>query len=286
MLATAHPACPQGLDEAQIAQYERDGFLAFTEVIFDEEVAEARAAISELVQRVANDPNASKKGPFWGPESTKFGVQFEHNYVPDNTNDDELELKVRKLMWYVDEHPHFVFLGREHPKVQSILQSLIGADPILYQDMALVKPPFIGSEKPWHQDNAYFTVTPLESICGVWIALDDATVENGCMHAIRGGHKLGALRHHHDRDCEIVPDRLAEHTEIVPIELPAGGAMFFSGMLPHQTPPNSSPSRRRALQFHYRAVDSVIRNNDEYFQVFAEADGSPASCAAAQQRGL
>jgi phytanoyl-CoA hydroxylase len=286
MLATSHPACPTQLSREQIAQYQRDGYLAFVDVLTPEEVEEARRAISQLVQRVATEPNVNRKGSFWVPPNSKFGVQFETDYVPDNTNETNLELKVRKLMWYVDEHPHFVLLGRHHPKVQGVLQSLLGANPILYQDMALVKPPFIGSEKPWHQDNAYFSVTPLEAICGVWIALDDATVQNGCMHTIAGGHKLGALRHHHDRDCEIVPDRLADQDEIIPIELPAGGAMFFSGMLPHQTPPNSSPARRRALQFHYRAADSIIHTSEEYFKIFAEADGSPASCAAAQKRGL
>ncbi len=286
MMAVSHPACPTKLAPEQIAQYQNDGYLAFVDVLTPEEVQDARDAISTLVQSVAGDPKVQKKGSFWIPDGKKFGVQFEAAYVPDNANDADIELKVRKLMWYVDEHPHFVLLGRHHPKVHGVLQSLIGAEPILYQDMALVKPPFIGSEKPWHQDNAYFSVTPLEAICGVWIALDDATVENGCMHTIPGSHKWGALRHHHDRDCEIVPDRLAAQNDIVPVELPAGGAMFFSGMLPHQTPPNTSPDRRRALQFHYRAADSIIHTGEEYFKIFAEADGSPASCEAARQRGL
>ena len=106
------------------------------------------------------------------------------------------------------------------------------------------------------------------------------------MHALRGGHKLGALLHHHDRDCEIVPDRLNVAQPVVPIELPAGGAMFFSGMLPHQTPPNSSPDRRRAVQFHYRAAASTVMETEAYFQLFAEHDGRPATCAAASRRGL
>ncbi len=59
--------------------------------------------------------------------------------------------------------------------------------------------------------------------------------------------------------------------------------MFFHGMLPHQTPPNASPQRRRALQFHYRSADSRITDRDEYDAVFAEADGTPASCVAAKK---
>ena len=67
----------------------------------------------------------------------------------------------------------------------------------------------------------------------------------------------------------------------VPVELRAGGALFFAGMLPHMTPPNTSPDRRRALQFHYRSATSQIVNQAEYDRVYAEADGTPASCAAA-----
>jgi ectoine hydroxylase-related dioxygenase (phytanoyl-CoA dioxygenase family) len=150
----------------------------------------------------------------------------------------------------------------------------------MFQDMALVKPPFIGSEKPWHQDNAYFSVTPLDSVLGVWIALDEATAANGCMHVLRGGHQLGALRHFHGRDCEIMPQRVDE-SQALAVPLPPGGAMFFYGMLPHQTPPNSSPDRRRALQFHYRSASSQVVPRDEYDRIYAEADGTPASCAAA-----
>lgn len=68
----------------------------------------------------------------------------------------------------------------------------------------------------------------------------------------------------------------------VPVELKAGGAMFFSGMLPHQTPPNRSPVRRRALQFQYRGSNTRAVAREEYDRVFVEADGSPATCAAAR----
>ncbi len=68
-----------------------------------------------------------------------------------------------------------------------------------------MKPPFCGVEKPWHQDNAYFSVAPLESILSVWTTLDDAEVENGCVHGSRAVTRMGAFQHHHGRDCEIDP---------------------------------------------------------------------------------
>jgi phytanoyl-CoA hydroxylase len=59
--------------------------------------------------------------------------------------------------------------------------------------------------------------------------------------------------------------------------------MFFHGLLPHQTPPNQSPDRRRALQFHYRSRNSRIISKEEYSRIFAK-NGTPASCAFAERR--
>ena len=92
--------------------------------------------------------------------------------------------------------------------------------------MALHKPALIGSEKPWHQDNAYFKYAPLEKVVGFWMALDDADRTNGCMHVLPGWHRRGGLRHVHEEDCKILPERVKAE-EAVPVELNAGGAMFF-----------------------------------------------------------
>jgi phytanoyl-CoA hydroxylase len=281
-------------------QFAHDGFVAFEGVLSEEEVEGAKDALAELVRRVATDPATKRFGPVWKPGADAFGIQFEKDWVPgfepgaahewSRAELDELELKVRKLMWFVDEDPRLQVLARAHSKVLGTVRALIGDEPILFQDMALIKPPLIGGEKPWHQDNAYFSVAPLDAVCGVWLALDETTVENGCMHMMRGGHKLGALRHHHTYDCEIVSDRVERASngglETVAVPLKPGGALFFAGMAPHKTPPNASSDRRRALQFHYRAQSSTIMPMDKYFEVFAEADGSPASCAAAMRRGL
>jgi len=285
MQTESYAACPSSLDDEQIAQFQEQGYIAFTDVISPQEVADAREALTELVQRVANDPTTIKKGPFWSPENKKIVVQFEKGYEPRGADDADLELNVRKLMYYQEEHPHFGYLSNNHSKIMGVLSSILGDNALLYADQAMIKPALIGTEKPWHQDNAYFSVTPLSAICGVWIALEDATIENGCMHVLAGKHKDGALKHHYTHDCEILPDRIVP-AQAVPVELPAGGALFFSGMLPHQTPPNKSPNRRRALQFHYRAASSSIIEKEEYFKVFAEADGTPASCAAASRKEL
>ncbi len=275
--------CPDALTPAHKEQFDRDGYLAFAGVLSQDEVEGARAALSELVHRCKTE-TAEREGNFWRLPGCLTGIQFEKGYVP-HENDPEIETKVRKVWLFVDNQEYLHEMAHSHPHIVGLLESLIGKEPILFQDMALVKPPFIGTEKPWHQDNAYFAVEPLEAVCGVWIALDDATVENGCMHVIVGGHKHGAFKHIHDRDCEIPLPKIDESL-VRAVEIPAGGAMFFRGMLPHQTPPNSSPQRRRALQFHYRSQDSRKVTREEYDVLYSEVDPEtgervPASCSAA-----
>jgi phytanoyl-CoA hydroxylase len=205
---------------------------------------------------------------------------LEAGYDPVGKPLEEVDLKVRKYMNFSKRHDTLKkFVSAGH-RIHGVVESLIGANPLLFQEMALVKPPLIGTEKPWHQDNAYFSVDPLDSIIGVWIALDDAKVENGCMHVLPGGHHQGALRHFHSTDCEIMEGRL-DLTKVEAVPVPAGGALFFYGLLPHETPANRSPERRRALQFHYRSAASRIVDQETYNRIFAEADGTPASCKAA-----
>lgn len=287
--STTYPRCPEELTQQQVEQFRRDGYLAFEEVLDDQEVQAARdelyRLVSESLQGGADKFELRNRRAVHSRENPFF-VEFEKPLPGETIQDprqlprEAAELRVRKLMNFCCASEFLNRLAMVPRRIHGVVASLLGANPILFQDMALVKPPYVGSEKPWHQDNAYFAVTPLEAVLGVWIALDAATVANGCMHVLVGEHRLGPRKHHHDRDCEIVPDRINAH-RAVPVELPPGGAMFFAGMLPHQTPPNSSPQRRRALQYHYRAASSQIVAREIYDKVYAEPDGTPASCAAA-----
>ncbi len=279
--------CPTRLSENLKSQFERDGYLAFHDVLSPDEIAAARAELARIARELAREHTSFRNGygETWRAPEGGFMIQFERGQEPNGPDDPDLELKVRKFHAFLSHSAPLNVLATAQARIRGVLEGILGENPILFQDMALVKPPFFGSEKPWHQDDAYFAVAPLDAICGVWIALDDATPENGCMHVLPGWHKMGALRHFHGKDCEIVEDRL-DLSEVVPVPLPAGGAMFFSGILPHQTPDNASPDRRRALQFHYRSAASQILPRAHYDAIFAENDGSPASCAAAAQRGF
>lgn len=286
--------CPADLSSDLISQFKETGYLAFEQVLSGVEVEAARQALSRITEELSSDPasiyNPPRqagllRGATYRRADTQSMLQLEAGFDPVGASLDRIENNVRKFMWFADEDPIFQSMVTSGSRLHKVVESLLGQDPVLFQEMALVKPAFVGCEKPWHQDNAYFSVEPLDAILGVWIALDDAGVENGCMHVIPGGHLDGGFRHHHGTDCEIDPGLLAVE-RAVPVPIPAGGAMFFYGMLPHETPPNRSEHRRRALQFHFRGANSRIVDEAAYDRIFIDRGGVAASCRAASRHGF
>jgi len=182
---------------------------------------------------------------------------------------------VRKLMSFTgfDRRLHDV---AEHPLIRDLLARLLSAEPERFQDMALIKPPRIGREKPWHQDCAYFDLPLNTPVVGVWIALDAATVENGCMHVLAGGHKEGPRLHFQRRDWQICDDEmLGRLCTAVPLQ--PGGCLLFDGLLPHGTPHNHSALRRQALQFHFRPAGTHTVAREERMAIFG-GDAKNVSC--------
>ncbi len=288
-------SCPSSLAQDQIKQFSETGYLAFSGVLTPDETERARAALFRISAELSQDPasecarpdavKGNQSGVIFRRSDCRSMLQLEPGFDPEGKTPAEIDRMVRKYMWFAGEDPVFQEMLLQGSRLGRIVDGLLGSDSILFQEMALVKPALVGSEKPWHQDNAYFSVEPLDAILGVWIALDDAGLENGCMHVIPGGHRAGGFKHHHGSDCEIDP-QLLDTSSAVAVPVPTGGAMFFYGMLPHETPPNRSPQRRRALQFHFRGAQTRIIDEEAYDRLFVDRGGIPASCRAASRLGF
>jgi phytanoyl-CoA hydroxylase len=250
---------PDAVRQDAVETYLRDGFLAVDNVLTSEEVAEAKGALADLIH-----------GRVPAPEWVVYPEPALRDIFPEKTGTAREDL-VRKLMSYCPFDARLDRLAQEHSAIQAILKRLLGEPAQLIQDMALLKPPQVGTEKPWHQDMAYFDWTPPEKVIGAWIALDPATAENGCMHVLPGTHREGAVPHVHRRDCQIADERIETDRDVM-VPLAPGGVLFFASMLHHGTPPNASRSRRWALQFHYAAVSAGRMNRREHAALFFDGD--------------
>jgi phytanoyl-CoA hydroxylase len=120
--------------------------------------------------------------------------------------------------------------------------------------MYIFKQPGIGGEVRWHQDATFFDTTPI-SVTTFWFALEDATIENGCLWVEPGGHR-GPLRERFLRNGDAIRMEKLDHTPwpddsvAVPLEATAGSLVCFHGLLPHYSAPNRSPVSRHAYTLH------------------------------------
>ncbi len=165
--------------------------------------------------------------------------------------------------------PHQVLRSRwvaefcRSPLLAGICRDLVGPQVRLYWDQAVYKTPASAEPVLYHQDNGYTFVVP-QAYLTCWIALTDATPDNGCVKAIPGIHRHGTLAHRETpigMECDI--------DERAAVELPvrAGSIVIFSSLTPHATGLNRTDEARRAYIVQYARDGAVAFRGD--------ADGGP-----------
>jgi phytanoyl-CoA hydroxylase len=140
------------------------------------------------------------------------------------------------------------------PELAEVARRVGLEDPVILQSMYIFKPPRIGGEVVCHQDSAYIYTEP-ESCVGFWFALEDATVENGCMQFIPGAHRMPLKKRNYRKpDGRLVTETLDEtpwpEERRVAAEVPAGSLVIFDGRAPHLSAANRSDRSRHAYTLH------------------------------------
>ena len=242
------------ISDRQIQRYHEQGYFTVEGLFTADEVDAVRNEITKIVARYPNDPQGM--------------IEFEPSVENGENTPEVLELGVRKLSNVVRYNTFFRSLAF-HPKMVEIATTLLGPDVTLLQSILLLKPPHFGGAKIWHQDNAYFRRMP-NHIVGFWVACDDATVQNGCMHVIPGSHTLGIVEHGGLKN-DYGAVRTPSVETAVPVPLKAGDALMFDGELLHSTPPNATATRRRSIQYHYASSKCRRTEGWELYKVRPEA---------------
>ena len=160
---------------------------------------------------------------------------------------------LRKLDNPVYHRPLFRQLAA-HPRLVPLVEQLIGPGVSVYFSQIFFKPPEGGGPKPVHQDNFYFGPNNQDGMVTVWIALDEATVENGCLYYGDGTNHGSVVPHFAPEgepfNLQIPPDEATRHP-MTPAPVPKGGVSFHHGNTFHQSSSNKSRHFRRAAALHY-----------------------------------
>jgi phytanoyl-CoA hydroxylase len=134
------------------------------------------------------------------------------------------------------------------PIFTDLCHDLIGPDVRLYWDQAVYKKPEYPKHFPWHQDNGYTYIEP-QAYLTCWIALTDATVDNGCPWVVPGGHLHGTLKHRASELGYVCREEDGPEATAAPVR--AGGIVVFSSLTPHRTGPNLTKGVRKTYILQY-----------------------------------
>lgn len=233
------------LTSQQIEKYQRDGCLVFDEFLSDDELDEMRAAVVESVSQMGKRKVAGDGNP---------------ELVEGDTYYDRVFLQ-RLNLWKINDTIRKYFLN---PELGRMLCRLEGIDGIrMWHDQTLQKQPW-ANPTGWHLDNPYWSFHSRHAI-SIWIALDDATIQNGCLFYIPGSHKIS--RYDNVEIGQDIADLFKTYPEFCTIEpvvaeMKAGMAGVHNGLTAHGAGPNMTPYPRRAMTCAYMP-DGEIFNGQQ-----------------------
>lgn len=150
-----------------------------------------------------------------------------------------------------------------HPGVTAVLKGVVSPNVKCMQSMLFVKGPGKAGQA-WHQDE-YYIPTRDKSLIGVWIAIDDATIDNGCLWIVPGSHKSGYMMRRIPNtsteyaDVDTLDVSSYPKEQVIPVEVASGSVVFFNGYTLHSSLRNKTTDCfRTALVNHYMSAESML----------------------------
>lgn len=257
--------------------YERDGFLVLPGFVAPAACDALIARAAELVRACrpdapsifsTRDQTRTSDDYFLGSGDKIRCFLEEDAIAPDGSLRRPVAQSINKIGHALhDLDPVFSQFSRI-PRLAELVAMLGTGRPLLLQSMYIFKQPFIGGEVTAHQDHTFLWTDP-PSVTGLWFALEDATVDNGCLWALPGGHREPPRKRFRRTPggvaFEILDDRELSTSGMIPLEAPRGTCIVLHGLLPHRSGPNRSPRSRQAYTLH--VIDARARyRSDNWLQ--------------------
>lgn len=239
------------LTKRQIKQYQDNGFIVIEDLLTPKELARWREVTADAVQQRLT----------------------ERDGLTNQNNPDAYYAQVfTQCVRLADTHAGMAELMLDE-RLGEVAGKLAGVDGIrIWHDQALFKPPY-GNPTAWHLDNPYWSFYSPNAL-SIWVALDDATLANGCLWYIPGTHKTARYDNvgigENIRDLfKVYPEWAALEAVAAPAR--AGSAVFHNGLVAHGAGANMTPKARRAMTCAYMPDGSTFNGQqnvltDEYFK--------------------
>ncbi len=233
--------------------FDHDGFLAVSDLLRAPEIDDYLRLYDRFLSgEIAVGGRRSDLGA--GRESVRAGVE-------NNT----------QILWPSDSVPELRD-GPAHQRALAVARELLGEDASFDFDMLIDKAPRTLTPTPWHQDLAYWIDLPDRRAASCWIALDQATVDNGCLWFVPGSHRR-PLRPHRSSAKGGALECDGEEAEGVAVPLAAGSCTFHAGGTLHYSRGNATDGHRRALIVNFRPRSMVELERARGFDHGKDAPG-------------
>ena len=233
---------PRALTPDQIDSFKLNGFLIVENVLTASEID----ILSKRCDRIA----AGKADHI--PDTS---IQLEKVYREGKQHVEDQVLAVRKL-YNIAVYDDVMWAHVTTPRIVDVIADLLDTDDIkLYGDQLFMKAPKTGTAQPWHQDSASWRdILPMDLVTA-WTAIDDATLENGCLNFAPGTHRWGMMRG--KKAKPFTEDLDAKQWPTVPAPFSAGSISFHHSLILHRSSANLTGTRRRGYATHYMRATSI-----------------------------
>ena len=250
--------------EPQSFDWQRDGCLVLPDFCSAAEVAAVKARAAALVD--AFEPNAgasrfsTRDRSLLADAALLASADQVHCFFEEEALDAEGRLvvpksqSINKIGHALHDRDPF-FQAFSHGPALAVLARRLGlVEPLVWQSQLIFKPPRIGGEVSWHQDASFFATEP-HSVVTFWFAIQDATLDNGCLWIEPGGHHSALREQYVNREGCLVMEALNATpwpalATARPLPVSAGTLVVFSGLLPHCSAANRSAHSRLAYTLH------------------------------------
>ncbi|ASY33107.1 MULTISPECIES: phytanoyl-CoA dioxygenase family protein [Streptomyces] len=240
---------PVDTDRTLAEKFEADGFVTTGRLLSEAEVDTYR----EIYDRfLSGEIESGDKRSDLGSHVTR------KNGVKEN---------ITQIMWPSALHKTLMDMPL-HARALSMAKELIGEDAVFDFDMLIHKAPHADVATPWHQDAAYWIDLPDKRAVSIWVALDDAVPDNGCMWYVKGSHKQPLRRHYETADGKNIQcDCSEDEPGATAIPLGLGEGVAHSGTTLHYSRGNSTHSVRRAYILNFRPAEMLRLERERGYDV-------------------